>query len=243
MSYLLRNKNKPYYRRPAALLVGIFFLGLVISRFFDGLLISLVSPLWRAENSFSRKLNEFSRFFKTKQSLSVENVRLKERVSSLELEVSNLSINRTGDIGGILANVLTQPPQTPYDVLIIDRTVPVGSKIYLPEGALVGEVVESFSKSARVKLFTGSGDKTNAILERNNLPVVLEGVGAGSFRIEVPRETPVEAGDRIVSPDRGSQFMGVVESVKVTPTDSFKEILARSPINIFNLRSVIIESQ
>ena len=63
---------------------------------------------------------------------------------------------------------------------------------------------------------------------------------AGNFQIEVPRETVVERGDRVLSADIFLHLVAVVEDVSVEPTDSFKEVLARSPANIFNIRYVII---
>ena len=104
----------------------------------------------------------------------------------------------------------------------------------------MGTVSEVFPKSAKVKLFSASGDETNAILERHNVPVTLIGAGGGNFRFELPRDMIVETGDRILSSDIAARHLATVGDVSVRPTDSFKEVLAKSPINIFALRFVFV---
>src|SRR3989338_1750424 len=147
--------------------------------------------------------------------LVAENVVLKEKVSSLETEILSLLSKRVQEnillelVGRrlnsnmVAAAVLTHPPQTPYDIIIIDAgsedSVTLGSEVSLPEGPILGAVLEVFPKRARVKLFSASGEETNAILERNDVPIVLEGTGGGSFKFILPRDIRVEKGDRIIS--------------------------------------------
>ena len=144
----------------------------------------------------------------------------------------------------VVAAVLTHPPQTPYDVIIIDagsnESITIGSEVSLPEGPILGVVSEVFSKRAKVKLFSASGEETNAILERNNVPIILVGTGGGNFRLTLPRDIAIEKGDRILSPDITSRLLATVGEVSVRPTDSFKEVLAKGPTNIFALRFVFI---
>ncbi len=231
-------------------------MGAIAFYFLDGIIIRTVSPLWRADNLVSRKISEASEFFHTQRTLVAENNRLKERMASLELELSSLSTSlalenyflkffgRTEESGGIVVGVLTYPPETPYDIIVIDagsnESVSVGMKAVLLEGPVVGEVTEVFASSAKVTLFTSAGERTNAIMERTGMVVTLEGAGGGNFRIVVPRETPVEIGDRILTPDISSRLIGVVAETNVEPTDSFKEVLARSPANIFNLHFLLV---
>jgi len=143
-----------------------------------------------------------------------------------------------------VASVLTRPPQTPYDVIVIDaglnESITIGSEVSLPEGPILGVVSEVFSKSAKVKLFSASGEETNAVLERNNVPVILIGIGGGNFRLALPRDIAIEKGDRILSSDIASRPLATVADVSVRPTDSFKEVLAKSPTNIFALRFVFV---
>ncbi len=142
-----------------------------------------------------------------------------------------------------MAMVLSRPPQTPYDVVIVDigndSSVAVGHQVLLPEGLPVGKVSEILGSQAKVKLFSAVGEETQATLERHNVPVSLRGAGGGNFTINLPRDVAVEKEDRIISSE--SSLLAVVEDITIRPTDSFKEVLAKSPTNIFSLRFVIIK--
>ena len=256
VSYLQRNKFRRYYLTRIVVLVTIFILTGVLLSFFDSIIISAISPIWKSENSIVRSLRNGISFFNSKKSLIEENAFLKEKLSSLEAETSSLSrqcvqesallelMGRRQDPSTIAAAILTRPPQTPYDVIIIDvgsnESIRIGSEVSLPEGPVLVVVSEVFSKQAKVKLFSASGEETNAILERNNIPVVLTGLGGGNFKLIIPRDIEINIGDRVLSSDITSRLLAIIEEISSKPTDSFKEILARSPANIFTLRFVSV---
>lgn len=174
----------------------------------------------------------------------------------MELELSALSLasaenerllallGRSARQGAITSAVLTYPPQSPYDLLIIDAGtrdgVSAGASVALPEGPELGVVEEVMENFSRVKLFSTSGEKVQAVLERTQTPVELLGTGGGNFKIVVPRDTAVEIGDRVLSARLDAALLAVVEEVSLEATDSFKEILAKSPINIFSVRFVTV---
>lgn len=256
VNYLPKNRFRhPHFKR-ILVLVAIFVSGAVVFSFFDTAIISLISPVWRAENVVIRNLHNGLALFYSQQSLVAENAMLKEKLYTLETEMLALSMGRTqedvllellgrkGKSAVVVAAVLTRPPQTPYDVIIIDagskESIAVGSQVSLPEGPILGIVSEVFPQSAKVKLFSTSGEEISATLERNSVPVTLIGTGGGNFRLTLPRDMAVERGDRILSPDIASHLLAVVGEVSVEPTDSFKEVLAKSPTNIFGLRFVFI---
>lgn len=259
MNYLPRNKTRRSYLKPLVITVGIFLAAWAGFSFFSGAVVALVSPLWQAENSISQVFKKGLEHWQSRTELVSENLSLKERVTSLGLEVDSLKLSleqerafyqllgRSQVVGEVVASVITRPPQSPYDTIFVDAGsgdgVVLGSRVSLPEGPSLGSVVEVFASNARVKLFSTAGEKRDAVLERGSVPVVLEGRGAGNFRLRIPREVEVVAGDRIVTGDAEYSLLAVVESVSVAPTDSFQEVLARSPLNIFSLRLVSITPQ
>ncbi len=255
-SYLPRNRQRFAYAKPILILVLIFVVGIFIFSLVDGFIIRLLAPVWQSENVVTRTLSGSLGYFQSRQALFEENQDLRDKLATRELELVarpfDASVDETlvelmttrESSGGLLAGVLVRPPQTPYDILIVDagenKGVTQDSRVYLKEGVLLGSVREVLSTSAKVTLYSANGVKTNAVLERHNVPVVLEGSGAGNFKIALPRETQVEKGDRILASDLSSELVGIVEDIKLEPTDSFKEVLVRTPVNIFGIRLVLI---
>src|SRR3989338_2128588 len=210
-NYLRRNNKSEFFKK-ISILILVFVVSLFLISALNGLLMRFLAPIWDAENS-------------------------------LVLPVYRASLPNS-------IPVLTRPPQSPYDVIIIDRKVPIESEVggdlpAMPEqgdgrrgGYVLGKVVNTFDKTSRVLLFSSPGEKTQAVLERTGMLVTLTGRGAGNFRIEVPREEVVVVGDRILSISTEPKLVGVIEGVRVKPTDAFKEILAPTPVNIFSLTYV-----
>lgn len=256
MKYLPRNRVRGGYSKRAVLLGAIFLIGAGMFTLLDNFIITAVSPLWRAENSFSRSLSSISAFFKTREDLINENSTLKDRLASLELELSASSLRqsenerllellgRHSEAGGIAVSVLTHPPQSPYDLLVVDagerESVLLGARAFLPEGPEVGVVTQVSPSFSRVKLLSTSGEKTQAVLERHQVVVTLEGMGGGNFKIILPRETEVEVGDKVLSANLQSSLLAIVEEVNLEATDSFKEVFARGPVNVFTIRFLTI---
>lgn len=256
MNYRPRNRSKHPYSKKILFLAGVFVAGAIFFYFLEPFFVPLISPLWKTENAVVRTLSKSADFFRSRQALIDENVVLKEKVLSLELEISSARaaagqrellfslFGRREEGAGIIASVLVRPPQSPYDSLIVDAGsrdgISLEARVNLPEGPELGIVSEVFSRQSRVKLFTSDGEETAAVLERHGVPVTLIGIGGGNFRIVVPRETQVEIGDRILSANISSNLLAVVGNVSLKPTDFFKEVLAKSPANIFTVRFVEI---
>lgn len=255
-NYLPKNRLRHTYFKRILILVAIFISGAFIFSFLDVAFISIFSPIWKAEKQINLGFGKTIAFLNSKKSLVAENAMLKEKLYSLETEALALSmgqiqkdillelVGRKENSGAVAAAVLTRPPQTPYDIIVIDagsnESITVGSEVLLPEGSILGVVSEVFPTSAKVKLFSANGQETNAILERGSVPITLVGIGGGNFRFAFPREISIERGDRIFSADITARHLATVGEVSVEPADSFKEVLAEGPSNIFSLRFVFI---
>ncbi|MEX0919364.1 MAG: rod shape-determining protein MreC [Parcubacteria group bacterium] len=256
MNYLPKNRTRSPRSKRILLALAVFVLSAVVFYFLGGLVVRLAVPVWQTENALARSLQGVTDFFTSRKSLSDENVELRARVESLETEISSLYLGEEREMvllelldrrpsgPTVTASVLTHPPQSPYDVLIIDagssQGVNIGDRVYLPEGPVLGTVFEIFPRTARVRLYSSSGEMTGAVLERGGVPVTMEGQGAGNFKIILPRDIEAERGDRVLSADITADLLAVIEDIRLEPTDSFKEILAKSPTNIFGIRFVFV---
>ncbi|MDB5194159.1 MAG: Rod shape-determining protein MreC [Parcubacteria group bacterium] len=250
-------RRKPRSRSREVLVVAsVFVVGAFFFSYFGGYVSNVVGPLWHSNAFLSRGLTNLTASLRSKDALITENTNLKDQLASdEELIVSLRTIAASRDdllssfgrnaASGISANVLVHPPETPYDILVIDAGENLGvkllSEVSTPEGSSIGSISDIFSKTARVKLYSTAGERTDAVLERGQVPVTLTGRGGGNLEFTLPRTIDVEIGDRIVTSTIDTALLGVVGSVDVTPTDSFKTVLVKSPINPSTLRHVLIK--
>lgn len=255
-SFLPKNNSQRLKWR-IILVLAIFTLCAVFFSFFGGSLIQLASPVWRADTALHRGLRNAHLSLRSKDSLLLENEMLKERLAAadeLVLSLRAIAVSRDELLmtygrsaqAGTPAGVLVRPPKTPYDILIVDAGenagAALGDRVSLPGGSLIGSVTDIFSRTARVKLFSTSGEKTPATLERGSVPVELLGRGGGNFTFTVPRDVSVQAGDRVISAQLATSLLAVVGEVEVTATDAFKTVYAISPANPASIRYVVIEN-
>jgi len=254
-NFLPRNRRRNSRRE--LIVVGIVLI-VAIGAFsiFGNLLTGVFAPLWRSTLYTRTGLRNVVESLRSKDALMAENAALKDKLAaddelivSLRALVSSRDelISKFGRIpaGSIPAGVLVHPPETPYDILIVDAGENVGvrqgSAVFTPEGMMIGLVSDVFSRTARVKLYSSAGERTDAVLERGQAAVTLVGRGGGAMSFTLPRDAAVVAGDRVLSPRLEAPLIGVVVDVEASPTDSFKTVLVRSPINPSDVGSILIE--
>jgi len=255
-NYLPRNRTKhPKIQKALLALAGFlvlaFFLTLVHFP-----LVPLVSPLWKGENAVSNAIRDAFILRRSKAALIQANQQLEEKIRSYEIERTIFSswqdreqellalLGRENETSGMVASVLSHSPQNPYDTLVVDvgsnQGIGIGDEARLPEGPLLGVVTEVFSNTAKVKLFSSSGERMNAVLEREKNAVELTGAGGGMFKLSLPRDVAVEVGDKVFSAGIERHLVAIVGDISMRSTDSVKEVLLKSPANIFGLKFVIL---
>jgi|CXWK01.1.fsa_nt_gi cell shape-determining protein MreC len=154
---------------------------------------------------------------------------------------STTSIRRTGE-RAVVANVVVRPPQSPYDVLILDvgseQGVTSGMVAYSIGGGVVGRVDSVSGKSAKVVMFSSVGEKSQAIVSRTGEAIQILGSGGGTLVAEVAQEMDIIVNDKIVLPQFGGLVVATVASVDSSVTSSFKKILLSAPVSLSSLRWV-----
>lgn len=238
------------------LVFAALLLGIAIFYFGRPFIITLIKPLWQGENAIARGLGNLGDFFRSKDALIQENQLLRDKLVNYEaLQVSLRTMEASRDdllsrfgrspsTSTVAAGVLSSPPRTPYDLLIVDagedQGVTLGDKVSLPEGGALGFVSEALANTAWVTLYTSSGVETEAILERGNVPVTLRGLGGGSLEFFLPRGLVAVRGDKLLLPGVRAELVGVVEEVDLEPTDSQMRVIGRGVRNIGSIRFVAI---
>jgi cell shape-determining protein MreC len=181
-----------------------------------------------------------------KDQISALNARLVERdVLSRENEELKATMGRATHMQFTLAAVLAKPPQSLYDTLVIDG----GSNLGFVEGLIVyangetpiGTIEEVLPTSSVVRMYSSSGEKTDARLDPSHVDITLEGRGGGTFSVQVPHDFSVSQGSLALGRDVSSHVIAILQKSTSDPRDSFQTLLFSSPVNMSELSFVQVQ--
>lgn len=141
----------------------------------------------------------------------------------------------------VTARVISQPSKSAYNTLIINGgekdAIGTGDKVTAYGTVLLGEVVEVFARTSKVRLYSSPGVVREAILTQGGSRLPIEGNGGGNFRIELPRDIEVTEGTQFIDAVT-SLVLATVQAKIFDPREPFQTIVARSPIHVGNLEWV-----
>lgn len=204
----------------------------------SGLLWSALQPIaaWRYGAGAAAELASTTAALAGRDALYKENVELKKL------------LGRSAEAPSVLASVLMRPPQTPYDTLVIDLGeqdgIALNAGVSAGGTSLVGRVTDLYAHTARVTLFSASGETYDAVLltKSGSMPVSVEGQGGGSLRGQVPSGSDVKVGDPVVLPGIAGSLAATVERID-RGGESYLTLYMRLPVDPFALRFVLVRTQ
>lgn len=239
---------------PGALSLGVVVLaGVLVVLFvriiFPSVFIQTVAPLWRLGSSVSEGLHTLQSGFKNATILSARVEQLENDNATLMLENTSLAeklrdLDRLlgSDKGvpvGILAGVLARPPETGYDVLVVDAGerdgVVSGMAAYGAGGVPLGIVSVANASSARITLFSAAGFEAAAWAGTSRIAITLVGQGGGAFAAEVSKAAGVSVGDAIFLPGPGALVVGTVtriDSESASPQEYLRITPVLNPLSV-----------
>ena len=138
---------------------------------------------------------------------------------------------------GILARVVSKPPQSPYDTFVLDigtqDGASVGDKVYISDTVLIGEIAEASDKNSIVNLFSKSGLINGFVDERTGATYQVSGRGGANMSVEVPKDADILWGDTFSYPSLKTSIIGSVFYIDSSEQSSFKTVYLRVPGNVF----------
>lgn len=191
----------------------------------------------------------------SKKALLAENATLKDDIEKYQADALELQMVReeneklraelsyTQNIKTFVgAQVLAKPSQSLFNSLVIDRGSDAGiavGQLVVTQGVVgLGKISSVSSKTATVELFSGPQFSGDLIMKNQNITVPAIGKGSGNFEIHIPREIRVIDGDILAFPESPNIAVGVVKSIIFDARDPFQTVLARTPVNVQELRFV-----
>lgn len=161
-------------------------------------------------------------------------------------QLKQLLGNRPATDESKLAGIIMRPPETPYDMIVVDQGenqgIEVGNVAYGNTYVVLGKVSAVYPNNSVVTLFSSSGQQEEVLIGASSTPGTAKGQGGGNFSISVPRNADVTIGDAVIMSGADPILLGSVEKIDLTPTDSYATIYFKTPINISTLRYVQIRS-
>ena len=251
-----RNKKNKYQRY---VLFIILFVLVFFTPFFHMIFDLVEKPLarvWENNGETLRGSENIFQAFYGKTQIIKENKYLKNeieilRVDNLRTEYLSAELqklgysNRDPDIFAA-ASILSFGGFGYYDTMIINKGeidgLSVGDKVFSGD-VLLGLLLDVYDTTARVSLYSKSGELNQGFLFPYNINVVSYGFGKGSFRIELARDVPAKAGDILYSLDEPGAIVAVVREVLFDPRDPFKQVFLSYPVNINSLHSVEVKKE
>jgi len=146
----------------------------------------------------------------------------------------------------VLAAVLVRPPLAAYDEVIIDagadQGIAVGAKVYAPGNILIGTTTDVLGETSKVTLLSSPGQTYPVIIGSNHITATAIGRGGGQYEAQIPQATQIAVGDSVSDANLSDGTFGKVTSILNNPTDPFETVLFSAPINIYQLRFVLVDS-
>lgn len=260
MHFHLKSKPKNYFGNGvkfAVLLSTIlFFITIFAPNVTTGRMHAVFKPFWYMKDKSIGMTEYLSGFFYFKSSLIKHNADLEEEVNNLRMlkidyetllkESSEIKDQFGMDVSyrKIIGNILSKPPQSPYDTFVIDVGTEVGVStgdlVYLSDSIVVGEVYEVTNKTSIVKLFSSGDGGIEVMSSRTGSNFVMNGNGGANFSFEVPKETDIVWGDTFIYPKGNGAVIANVYFVDTNSQSSFKNVNLRYPVNIFQAKRVFV---
>lgn len=236
------------------LILVIGFILILFRPTLSGTVIRFVAlPVWFVEDRLAWLIEPLFRSFVARAELIEEAHSARARVDQLEAEVrsKNSALLALAEYrllfdeakSGIPAHILSRPPRSPYDTLIVSAgrragIVP-GSNVYAAPHVAIGVVDEVFETSSRIVLFSSARTEIEAFMDGGVGSVLIKGQGGGTMLTELSRAFTVSSSTIVTLPDRVT-VIGRIDHVAGDDTDPFLKVYIGLPINIQNLSWVEI---
>jgi cell shape-determining protein MreC len=200
----------------------------------------IVADMFSSKKDLLAKISDMQALIDSYRARESLDLALEDENQKLKAE-----LGRIGKQGGILANIVTDPQYSLYDTLVIDAgsndDINVGQNVYAFDGILLGEVTKVDTNRSVVSLFSQSGKETYGNTLTNDVAVTLIGRGGGEYEVRMPRDMYFEVGELISAQSTSTAILAKIEKIATDARDPFQRLLAKAPINLQNLKWVIVK--
>jgi cell shape-determining protein MreC len=250
-------------RKRQRMLLFAFFLALIvlllrgpIANLLSGGLVFLARPVWSLSDGIALRSSSIVSGFRDKDALAKENERLKDTLDTVAIEAYSRDalleenrqlkemLGRKGEYSYLLGRILSAPPVSPYDTILIDvggaDGVTVGMPVFSQGDFKVGEINRVWQKSSLVGLYSNANTQLSVTVGTSSIPAVATGQGGGTLRVILPRSVSVKDGDIVAIPAISPTFLGVVSGIERPEGSSLEALYVRLPFDLFGEHHVYV---
>lgn len=143
------------------------------------------------------------------------------------------------DAQGVVAGIVTRPPVSPYDTLVLSggsgQGVMTGEEAFGPGSVPLGVVTSVLADFSRVTLFSAPPMTVNGSVGHTGQPISIRGAGGGTLRASISRSAAVAVGDDVFAPGPGLLPIGTVVRIDSDPSSPSVTLQIQPAFNLFSL--------
>lgn len=140
------------------------------------------------------------------------------------------------------ATVISRPPNSPYDTLVIDKGINNGileGDFVTSFGLYIGKIISPKSNTSSVLLISSPSSETSVFVASSTY--TMKGLGGGSMVIEVPKGHSIEVGDPVSLADVSNLMtIGSIKHIESKDQDPFDRVFVSLPISLSSIRFIEI---
>ena len=191
-------------------------------------------PLYSVRHYFEESSGTIPIFFRSRIELANEIKTLTQKISenqgkdatllylSRENEELRLMLHASSS-PRIGAAVISRPPYTPYDIMIINKGsaegIVLNAPVYFGNEQAIGYVSNTFLHDAQVTLFSSPNVESIVYIFGPNIFTTAYGEGGGIIRLSVPQGIIIEKGNVVILPSLPSGVLGAIDDIQSIPTE------------------------
>lgn len=233
-------------------LVGVLillFVRLIAPNFFW----NIFAPIFRAADTVAAETHLFisgfssaaklasqnERLVNENQALANENQALIQKNNSLSALLGSSAVQKNA-VPGIIAGVVSRPPETPYDSLLLSSGkkigVTLGQEVFGMGGVPIGVISSVTDDFSRAILFSSPNMTVHGWIGLHaNEPLTILGSGGGTMTAILSRSVGVAVGDTVYAPGPGALPIGVVTRVDSDPSAPGVTLRIQPALNPFSI--------
>jgi cell shape-determining protein MreC len=204
---------------------------------------SIITPISSAKGYFFSKAELYKKVDSLEKDIDLmrlENARV-VKLEEENIELRKLFEYKEKDQQTILSRVISRPPFSDYDTLIIEisnRDINIGAEV-ISDNIKIGKIKDKYNSTALVKLYSAYNEEM-PVLIGDNIEGLAKGQGGGSFKVQLPRDVSVKKDDPIYLSSDSKKVISLISYIDINERDTFQYVYFSWPFSLSQIDYVLV---